>query len=77
MTAISLTTAQNMLQFYIDAETAVLKGQTVRHGERLLTRADLEQIRAGRQEWQGIVDGLTAAANNDQRRVRFMDWNAS
>jgi len=76
MTAITLTTAQSMLQFYIDAETKVLKGQSVKHGERTLTKADLSEIRKGRQEWAGIVDELTAASQGDQRRVRFMEWNS-
>lgn len=51
-----MTTAQQMLQRYIDAETAVLSGQSVRLGERQLTRADLAEIRAGRREWQQQVD---------------------
>ena len=51
-----MATAQEMLTFYTDAEIAVLKGQRVRFGERDLTRADLEQIRAGRREWQMRVD---------------------
>ncbi|GAB3305686.1 primosomal replication protein PriB/PriC domain protein [Luteimonas notoginsengisoli] len=51
-----MATAQEMVQFYTDAEIAVLKGQRVRFGDRDLTRADLEQIRAGRREWQGLLD---------------------
>lgn len=50
------TTAQQMLDFYTDAEVAVLKGQSVRLGERHLTLADLEQIREGRREWQATVN---------------------
>lgn len=41
-----------MLQAYLAAETAVLKGQSFRFGERQLTRADLAEIRAGRREWE-------------------------
>lgn len=51
-----MTTAQEMVDFYTTAEIAVLGGQTVRFGERTLTRADLEQIRAGRREWQARLD---------------------
>lgn len=51
-----MATAQEMLDFYTDAEIAVLKGQRVRFGERDLTLADLEQIRAGRKEWQRAVN---------------------
>lgn len=47
-----------MLNLYIEAEIAVLGGQSFRMGERQLTRADLEQIKAGRREWQAAVDAL-------------------
>lgn len=53
---VCMATAQDMLQHYIDAEIAVLKGQRFRQGDRELTRADLEEIRAGRREWQARVD---------------------
>ncbi|UXA48518.1 DUF6148 family protein [Xanthomonas prunicola] len=51
-----MTTAQEMLTSYTQAELAVLKGQSFRFGERMLTRADLAEIRKGRQEWQAAVD---------------------
>lgn len=51
-----MATAQEMLQHYLDAEVAVLKGQRFRQGDRELTRADLEEIRAGRREWQARAD---------------------
>ncbi|KAF1697981.1 primosomal replication protein PriB/PriC domain protein [Pseudoxanthomonas jiangsuensis] len=51
-----MATAQEMLDLYTQAEAAVLAGQSVRMGDRQLTRADLEQIRAGRREWQARVD---------------------
>ena len=60
-----MTTATDMLQKYIDAETAILQGQTVRFstgsGDRLLTRANLAEVQAGRREWSRIVDRETAA----------------
>ncbi len=49
-------TSQEMLDFYITAEVSVLQGQSVRFGERQLTRADLAEIVKGRREWQGIVN---------------------
>ncbi len=58
-------TSQEMLDFYISAEVAVLQGQSVRFGERQLTRADLKEIREGRREWQAIV---TAALNRGSAR---------
>lgn len=63
-----MKTAQEMLDFYIDAEVAVLGGQTVRIGDRQLTRADLAVIRAGRKEWQAVVLRGTAVAG---RRARW------
>ncbi len=62
-----MTAAQEMLDFYMRAEASVLQGQSIRYGERLLTRADLAEIRKGRQEWQSVVDGQTAGP----RRARF------
>ena len=62
-----MMTAQEMLDFYLQAEQSVLQGQTVRYGERLLTRADLAEIRKGRQEWQAVVDRAVAGV----RRARF------
>ncbi|PBJ83717.1 primosomal replication protein PriB/PriC domain protein [Lysobacteraceae bacterium NML93-0399] len=51
-----MATAREMLDLYTTAEANVLKGQRVRFGDRELTRANLEEIRAGRREWQARVD---------------------
>jgi hypothetical protein len=60
-----MSTATEMRDLYIAAETAVLKGQSYRMGERMLTLADLEQIRAGRREWEGraAVEAAAGAAS--------------
>lgn len=63
-----MKTAQEMLDFYIDAEVAVLSGQTVRFGDRQLSRADLAEIRSGRKEWQSVVLRAEAGAG---RRARW------
>ncbi|MEB1134480.1 primosomal replication protein PriB/PriC domain protein [Xanthomonas campestris pv. campestris] len=62
-----MKTAQEMLTTYQQAEIAVLQGQSFRFGERMLTRADLAEIRKGRQEWQTVVDRATGAG----RRARW------
>ncbi|MCC8671385.1 primosomal replication protein PriB/PriC domain protein [Xanthomonas arboricola] len=62
-----MKTAQEMLTTYQQAEIAVLQGQSFRFGERMLTRADLAEIRKGRQEWQAAVDRESTAG----RRVRW------
>ena len=47
-----MTTAAEMVEFYIDAEKKVLTGQSVTFRGRVLTRANLVDIRAGRREWE-------------------------
>lgn len=51
----------NRLQAYLDAESKILAGQTVRFGDRELRRADLEQVR------KAIAD-LTAAVSREGLR---------
>ncbi len=46
------TQIQEMVDFYIAAEIKVLNGQTVEHDGKRLTRADLIEIRKGRQDWE-------------------------
>lgn len=46
------TTAADMVELYIAAEKAVLDGQTFKMGDTEMTLANLEQIRAGRREWE-------------------------
>lgn len=57
-----MTPAQ-MLQLYIDAEAKVLRGQTVEMNGRKLGRANLAEIRAGRQEWERKAAAAQAAAH--------------
>lgn len=47
-----MSTATDMLAKYLAAESAILGGQRYKWGERELTRADLGEVRAGRQEWE-------------------------
>jgi hypothetical protein len=50
-----MTVATDMRDFYIDAERKVLMGQSVTFRGRVLTRANLKDIREGRQEWERKV----------------------
>jgi len=52
-----MSEATDMLALYISAEKAVLKGQSYTIGSRSLTRANLPEIRTGRQEWESKVRG--------------------
>jgi Family of unknown function (DUF6148) len=63
MAGITLAQAQEQLDAYLAAETAVLSGQsyTIKSGdgERSLSRADLEQIQKGIELWNARVINLT------------------
>ena len=47
-----MSIASDMYAKYLAAEQAVLEGQRIKFGERGLDMANLEEIRAGRQEWE-------------------------
>lgn len=59
-------TAQQMYEKYLEAELALLKGQSIRFGDRVLTRANLDEIRRGRAEWE------RKAAGKSHSVVRFV-----
>lgn len=65
--AIELTQAKKMLARYLEAEDAVLDGRSVTFGSRTLTMLDLDEIRAGRQEWERKVAKLEQAARGGRR----------
>lgn len=52
-----------MLAAYLDAEAKILTGQSVSFNGRTLTRADLDEIKKGRREWERKV----AAENNQSK----------
>lgn len=47
---------KDMLDFYIEAEKAVLSGQSITRNGRTWTRADLRAIQDGRREWEQKVN---------------------
>ncbi|MBY0243177.1 MAG: hypothetical protein K2X55_28115 [Burkholderiaceae bacterium] len=51
MAGITLARAQAQLENYLNAETAVLAGQSYEIAGRKLTRADLQTIQAGITAW--------------------------
>jgi hypothetical protein len=59
----AMTTSQQMVDLYIDAEKAVLDGRTVTLGGRTLTMENLQQIRAGRMEWERRAFAESRAAS--------------
>lgn len=65
-----MTTATEMLQKYIDAEAAILSGQSVRFGERILTMANLAEVQQGRREWERKSSSAVRLASSGPS-VRF------
>lgn len=53
-----LTQAKSMLENYLKAEQAILTGQEYSMNGLRLRRADLSEIRKGREYWQNEVDKL-------------------
>jgi hypothetical protein len=66
-----MSTATTMRDAYIAAETAILAGQSIEFQGRKLTRADLVEIRAGRQEWEQRARDEAAAAAGRSGPLRF------
>ena len=70
-----MSTATDMLQRYLDAETKVLAGQSVTWGDRSLSRANLDEIRKGRLEWQRAVNSENAAARGQRGGYSLANFN--
>lgn len=58
-----MTTAEQILAKYLDAELAILDGKTVSFQGRSMGMEDLAEIRKGRQEWEGRVAQEKRVAN--------------
>lgn len=69
------STAQIMLQTYLDAEAKILKGQSVRMGERMLTLADLSMVQAGRREWEAKVKSEQTQAQGQSSLYALADFS--
>lgn len=69
MSVISLDTAQARLTAYLDAEAAVLAGQTVEFQGRKLTLANLAEIQSGIDIWTQRVNLATQEAAGKTRSV--------
>lgn len=61
-----MITTADLLQLYIDAEAKILAGQSVRFGDRQITRADLSEVRKERIRLQALL-----ASENAGGRTRF------
>lgn len=66
--------AREMRDLYYAAEKAVLLNQSYSIAGQTLTRANLMEIRKGRQEWETVIDTLIGRSRRSIRRVVPVDW---
>ena len=69
----AMTTAQQMLDRYMQAELALLEGKTVQFGGRTLSMESLAEIRKGRMEWEQRVVAEQAALRGSNIRYSLAD----
>lgn len=67
MATITLKTAKNHLDAWLEAELACATGQSYTIGSRTLTRANLSEIRKTIRYWQGMVTKLENQATKGGR----------
>lgn len=66
--------ARSMVKAYAEAEMAVLVGnQSYTIGGQSLTRADLDKIRKGRQEWEQKLKALVNGGPRQVYNITLMD----
>lgn len=71
MAGITLKTAKEHLDVWLEAEAAVANAQSYTIGSRSMTKANLGEIRKQIEYWQGKVTALENIAKNGGRnRVR-------
>ncbi|BBM00457.1 primosomal replication protein PriB/PriC domain protein [Microbulbifer sp. GL-2] len=68
-------TAQAMVDLYIEAEIDVLAGKTTVINGRQFTAENLQEIRAGRQEWEGRALQETLKAAGKRRGPAYANFN--
>ena len=75
-TVITQAQAAAKVAFYLDLEERVAAGQTVQHGDKRLTMADLDQVRKSLTYWTSMHDRLAAVASGKSgNRYQFAEWN--
>ncbi|WP_353979400.1 hypothetical protein [Salinicola endophyticus] len=65
--------AQAMVDFYYEAEEAVLMGRSITKEGRTLTMVDLPAIRDGRREWERRLQQLKGRGGGVYSLARFGD----
>ncbi|MDP3322650.1 MAG: hypothetical protein Q8S71_03785 [Hydrogenophaga sp.] len=64
-----MTQATDMLDKYIAAEQAILEGKSISFSGRTLSFENLQEIRAGRKEWEARVKSEQTTAANRSRNI--------
>lgn len=65
------TTAQQMVDYYTEAEIAALEGRQFMFNGRQVMTQDLTQIRSGRKEWERKLAAEQAAASGGHPGIAF------
>ena len=73
MTGMTQSDKQILLNEYIAAERALLRGQAYTIKDRSLTRADLRWIQEGRKRLEEEIAALTGEGSIKMKRVLFRD----
>ena len=71
MAVFSKKLCQTKLQTWLDAEEAVATGQSYQIGTRMLTRADLKQIREQMEYWAGKLAEAEAEEQHGGRNRAY------
>lgn len=69
MTTLDAATCNARLQIYLDAEAAILLGQSVEVAGRRLTHANLAEVRQGITDWNQRLQAATRAEAGGRRCV--------
>lgn len=70
-----MSIAQDMVNLYTEAEKKVLAGQSYTIGNRTMTRANLPEIRKGRQEWEEKLRSEQAGSQGGSSMYSVADWS--
>lgn len=70
-----MSTATDMLAIYIAAEKAVLGNKSYTLNGVSMSRENLQEIRAGRQEWQRVVNNESAKSQGGSGLYSVANFN--
>lgn len=74
MSVLSRADMVKMIKKYIEAEQAIITGQSYTIGNRSLTRANLSEIRDARQEWEQRLDNYDIRQRGGNHNSSVATW---